>query len=113
MHEFSIALRVMEIAEEEVRNAGGGKINGLNLEVGELSGVMTDALEYAFLTLAEGKNMGDLRVNIEKITAMARCRNCGREYVVKQFYETCPDCGAEQPEIVSGRELRLKSVAMV
>lgn len=112
MHELSIALRVIEIAREEAARSGAEKITGVEIEVGELSGVMIDALEFAFSSVREEKGLENLRVDIHIIPAMARCRECGKYYKVKLFYETCPVCGRMNPELVKGRELKVKSVTV-
>ncbi len=112
MHELSIALRVIEIAREEAARSGAEKITGVELEVGELSGVMIDALEFAFSSVKEEKGLENLRVDVHIIPAAARCRECGKCYEVKQFYETCPVCGGMNPELVKGRELKVKSVTV-
>ncbi len=112
MHEYSIALRVIEIAGEEARKARAEKVTEVELDVGDLSGVMIESLEFAFETAREGAGMPQTRLKIHRIEALARCTHCGHQYSVKQFFETCPACGEMQPEIIQGRELKMRSVTV-
>ena len=43
MHELSIAISLLETAEEEARRQGGGEVLALHLRIGPLSGVVSEA----------------------------------------------------------------------
>ena len=45
MHEMSITQSIVEICEE---HAGGRRVRSVTLEIGELSGVVPDAVEFCF-----------------------------------------------------------------
>ena len=47
MHELSIAMNVIEIADEYAAKANATVVKEIEIEVGELSGVVLDALEFA------------------------------------------------------------------
>ena len=47
MHEFSIALNIVDIASKTATDASATKINEVEIEVGILSGVIIEALEFA------------------------------------------------------------------
>ena len=44
MHELSIAMSIVEMAEEESERRGGGHIQAVHLRLGLLSGVVKEAL---------------------------------------------------------------------
>ena len=44
MHELSIAMSIVELAEEEIERRGNVQITAVHLNLGELSGVMKEAL---------------------------------------------------------------------
>lgn len=54
MHEARLCLSLIRIAEETLARDGGTRILGLELEVGELSGVAPEALQAAFPICANG-----------------------------------------------------------
>ena len=47
MHELSLAVNIVEIAEENAQSAGVQKFDEIVLEIGTLSGVVIEALEMA------------------------------------------------------------------
>ncbi len=48
MHEFSLAMNVVELAEKEAKNHGVSKILEIEIEVGDLSGVEPETFQSAF-----------------------------------------------------------------
>ncbi len=54
MHEARLCLSILRLAEEALAREGGRSILGVELEVGELSGVAPQALEAAFPICARG-----------------------------------------------------------
>ena len=54
MHELSIAQSLIELACEAALREGGDRIERLNLRIGQLSGVVREALEFSFALAAEG-----------------------------------------------------------
>jgi hydrogenase nickel incorporation protein HypA/HybF len=47
MHELSIAMSIVEIAEDNAAMAGVKSVSEIQIEVGNLSGVVDEALEFA------------------------------------------------------------------
>jgi hydrogenase nickel incorporation protein HypA/HybF len=54
MHEFAIAQGLVEIIEEEALPYGGAKVISVKVRIGKLSGVIPDALRFAFEALSMG-----------------------------------------------------------
>ena len=54
MHELSIALSIIDLAEEEMRLHGGERVRSIRIEVGTLAGVASDALLFSFGLACEG-----------------------------------------------------------
>lgn len=107
MHELSLTQNLVEIAEEHARKAGGTVIRGITLEVGELSGAIPEALEFAFdvcskRTLAEGAVL-----TIRRVPGHGRCVVCAMESECHQLTAVCPACGALGFELDAGLELRV------
>jgi hydrogenase nickel incorporation protein HypA/HybF len=53
MHELSIALNIIEIAEETLARHGGNRVRAVHLCVGQLAGIAKDALRFSFGIAAE------------------------------------------------------------
>jgi hydrogenase nickel incorporation protein HypA/HybF len=54
MHELSIALRIVEIVEEEAVKKGATKVDAVHLRLGSLAGVAPDALLFSYGLACEG-----------------------------------------------------------
>lgn len=108
MHEVSVALGVLEGVEASARAAGIERVTGVRLRVGALSGIVKDALVFAWdvtteHTLAEGSEL-----SIEEIPLAVLCEHCESEREpVPGTGLVCPNCGNVCPHVVRGRELEL------
>lgn len=110
MHELSIAIQIVEMAEEETRKAGCQQVTQIELEVGTLSGVEMEALEFAMQSAVLGSLAEKARVRIHQVPAMALCNQCQRTFPVEDLFTLCPDCQSYDTQLVRGNELRLKSL---
>jgi hydrogenase nickel incorporation protein HypA/HybF len=54
MHELSIAMSIVEAAEEALARHGGERVRAVHLQVGPLSGVAKEALMFSFGLACEG-----------------------------------------------------------
>ncbi|MFH8803362.1 hydrogenase maturation nickel metallochaperone HypA [Streptomyces sp. NPDC017936] len=113
MHELSIAAAVVENAEGVARAHGADAVAGVTLRVGELAGVVPDALRFSFSLVAEGTALDGAELVIEEVPARARCGGCGARFAVGSPPTLwCPHCDTAAAELLTGRELELAEVRM-
>lgn len=112
MHEMSIALNILKIAEEELQKANGKSIERMQLSVGKLSGIVVESLEFALKAARENSPLSKTEINISEIPALMRCLNCNHEFESDEFYTVCPKCSAFRHEIISGKELLINSITI-
>jgi hydrogenase nickel incorporation protein HypA/HybF len=106
MHELSIAHNIIEIAISECKKAGYSKINSISIRIGRASGVMTDALLFAFDIAKKDSIAENAVLKYEETPVKGRCRECGTDSTVDDtIFVCCPSCGSYQFELLSGREL--------
>jgi hydrogenase nickel incorporation protein HypA/HybF len=114
MHELSIAAAVVESAEDAARVHGAGPVECVTLRIGELAGVVADALRFSFALVAEGTSVDGAELVIEEVPARARCGGtdgCGMEFAVGSPPALwCPRCARAASELLAGRELELAEV---
>jgi len=65
MHELSIALNIVEIANEELTRHGGECIRAVHIQLGPLAGVAKEALLFSFGLACEGTAAEGCRLVIE------------------------------------------------
>ncbi len=107
MHELSLTQNLIELAEEHARRAGASAIKSITVKIGALSGVIPEAMEFAFDvccqgTLAQGATLGILHV-----PAIGRCRQCTTESSMTSLIDSCPECGGFVLDILQGQEMAL------
>ncbi len=110
MHEFSIAMDIVDIATSYSRKEKANVVKEVEIEVGQLSGVVVEALEFSLEAAVKGTMLENARMNLIFIPGKARCTNCAQEYETDTVYMPCPACQTGAPDIFQGRELRVKSL---
>ncbi len=78
MHELSIAMSIVEMAEEEADQRGGVQVNAVHLKLGPLSGVVKDALLSSYELACEGTQLEGSQLVIEEIPSWCIARNARR-----------------------------------
>lgn len=110
MHEMAIALNIIEIAESEAIKANAERINQLELEIGTLSGIEIEALQFALETAKEKTMLNDTSIHFNIIQAEGICEDCGAKINVNNIWINCPNCKSYNLNIINGKELKVKSL---
>jgi hydrogenase nickel incorporation protein HypA/HybF len=111
MHELSIALSILDLAEEEAGRQGGGRVAVIHLRLGPLSGVVKEALRSAYDLAREGTALEQTELIVEDVPLVTRCPVCAADCSPPSLQDLCcPDCGTPTPNIVRGRELEVTAL---
>jgi hydrogenase nickel incorporation protein HypA/HybF len=105
MHEQSIVESFLNLSLEHARQADANRILKIYLVVGELSGVVDEAVDFYFRFLAKNTIASDAVIDYRHIPARFRCRKCGHIFQPEKFDYICPECKEQQIDIIAGREL--------
>ena len=97
------------VFEEAGRN-NAKKIGSLRMKVGAMSGVVPEALEFAFQALTEGTIAEGARLLIDKVPIVCYCKKCRLEFEPEPYSYVCPSCHEASIEIRRGRELEIVSI---
>lgn len=107
MHELSIAMSILDLAEEEAERHGG-RVAAVHLRLGPLSGVVKEALLSAYGLAREGTSLERAELIVEDVAITAFCPACEVVRAIGSAQELrCRDCGALTPEVITGRELEV------
>jgi len=106
MHEASIAASLLDTVSRHCAKSGYARIDSINVKIGRASGIMPDALIFAFNALKYGTPAGEAVLNVEEVPVSGHCDGCASGFLVEEdFVLSCPLCGGSQFRITSGREL--------
>ena len=110
MHELSIALSIIDIAEAKAREGNSRCIRAIKVRLGEFTSVARDALEFAFEVAQRDSLAEHARLEIENVPMVVSCMACGPvRDPVRGVCLICPQCGLPL-NIVSGEELQLEYI---
>lgn len=112
MHEMSIAVNIIEICQKELQKAKGQRIEKVNLVVGKLSGIVVESLDFALEVSKTNGPLANAEIVIEETPAILKCLHCGAEFESEDHFTTCPECKEFKYEILSGKELLVKSLSI-
>jgi hydrogenase nickel incorporation protein HypA/HybF len=108
VHELALTCAIVESAEDA---ASGRRVIRVTLEIGRLSGVMTEAIRFCFDEVARGTGVEGAVLDIREPDGRARCRGCGAEFATPDLYTACR-CGGLDLERLQGLELTINSIEL-
>lgn len=111
MHEYSIAESLISIAINECRKNGFSRIDKVKISVGKASGVMPEALLFAFDVLKIDTIAENAKLFIEEKLLSGYCENCMANFTTEDaFIYSCPSCRCSSFKITAGRELDIDEI---
>ena len=110
MHELSIMQSALSLALDQARQAGAVRVHVIRLRIGALSGVVPEALEFAFEALTPGTLAEGAKLAIDPVPARFWCATCTREFQSDDLFAECPGCHSPSGELRAGREMELASL---
>lgn len=112
MHEFSLAIEVISLAQREAEKNMAETIREITIVVGDLSGVEADAFESALELLVQDSILENADINIMRTAGKGKCNACDLEFEMSHRTATCPRCRCFPSEISGGEEFRVVSLVV-
>ena len=115
MHEIGIAQQIVEIAEESARAQSAKSISKISLRIGAMSGVVPEALDFAFESVKLNTLASNADLEVEYIDMVCLCENCNLEFESKDNFgiALCPLCGMASGNIIRGNEMDVISIEVI
>ena len=109
VHEFSLVVSMLDVAEAAARKEGAERIEAIHLEIGALAGVVPEALTFAFAGAREGTMAAHARLEVTYLPAIAYCATCQAEFELDNRFgiAMCPVCDTPSADLRQGRELHV------
>ena len=108
MHEVSIMDEAVRMAVEAASAAR--RVREIAAARRRLSGVVPDAMRFAFDVVWRGTMAEGARLEIETVPAACWCATCRAEFECADFFNECPRCHNFSGELRRGRELEIAEV---
>jgi hydrogenase nickel incorporation protein HypA/HybF len=108
MHELSIAMSIVEMAQEEAERQGNVQVLAVHLRLGMLSGVVKEALLSSYDMACEATALEGSQLLIEEIPVEVFCPKCQVPRRVQSIqWFCCPECSTPTPDVLRGKELEV------
>ncbi|HEX2910029.1 MAG TPA: hydrogenase maturation nickel metallochaperone HypA [Chloroflexia bacterium] len=115
MHEVTLLRNAVQVALEEMRNAGANKVVSVQLTLGAAGHLSEEIARQYFKIYAEGTPLQNAALNLVWIPATYQCFSCLRQFQeVAQTEEViCPVCGGLALEIAHSHECYVSSLEVL
>lgn len=120
MHEYSTAKSILETVLVVASENKAKRITDVNLEIGMLTMLNPEQLEFSFHVLSEGTIAEDAKLNIANSPMKLNCRGCGYkgEIATDKIKDSldviellkCPKCGSADTEVDEDRNCNIKNI---
>ncbi|MBN1277479.1 MAG: hydrogenase maturation nickel metallochaperone HypA, partial [Deltaproteobacteria bacterium] len=80
MHEMSIVQSLISIVEEEMIKNSAITLRSVRVKIGEMSGIVSEAMSTCFEILIENSDMKGAVLNIDIEPLIGYCRKCKNEF---------------------------------
>jgi hydrogenase nickel incorporation protein HypA/HybF len=112
MHELSIVMSIVDIAQQQAAAANAHAIEEIEMDIGCLSTIEMNAFEFAWRQGIKQTILQNAIKKINRIKGKANCTDCDTEFALENVYDACPVCGGHFIHITQGKELRVKSLVV-
>jgi hydrogenase nickel incorporation protein HypA/HybF len=113
MHELSIAMSIVDMAEEESERLGGKQIAAVHVKLGPLSGVVKVALLSSYDLACQNTALAGSSLVIEEVPIVVHCPRCDARRSIRSIQcFCCAECGEPTAEVLEGRELLVTALEL-
>ena len=110
MHEMSLAEGILQLVEETARRERARQVRRVVLEIGRLSLVEPEALQFCFAAVARGSIADGAALAMIDVPGTGWCPQCAATVPMAERYGVCPACGSHHLELTGGTEMRVKEI---
>ncbi len=122
MHEYSVMSQLVSVLVKEIDVKYHDRIKTVHIEIGELTFLEPDALEFAFSIITKGTILQGAELEVKTLESIVKCGGCGYQGILTYSEEypdhiripviSCPRCGSK-PELIQGRETMIKNITVM
>jgi hydrogenase nickel incorporation protein HypA/HybF len=107
MHEMAITEGIIDLC---LLHAAGRRVRSVDVEIGNLSSVGTEAIEFCFDACSRDTLLEGATLSIVRIAGQGECLECGAILPMIELFAACQECGSNRVTIIAGEELRVREI---
>jgi len=112
MHELSVAHAIVSTVVEALPE-DAPRVLEVRVRIGVLSGIVPEALTFAYDVAAHGTRLADAALHIERAPVVVYCPTCEAEMLLagtNDFH--CPACGTPSNDVRDGKDMEIVSLVL-
>ena len=113
MHELGLTQNIVDTIQMHAKKNNVQEVVKMVLEIGQISGVVPEALEFCFGVCTKGTALEGAQLEIRKVAAVGHCKACDKEFDLVAHDFSCPTCDGSEWDLVAGRELNIKELEVI
>ena len=110
MHELALCHSVVNTLTEQARIHRFDRVTAVRLEIGVLSCVSPEAIEFCFAAVARGTVADGAGLELIRLPGQAWCLDCDVTVAICEPHDACPRCGGYRLRLTQGDEMRIKDL---
>jgi len=110
VHELPLTQGLLDLVLAQLRQAGGGRVVGIHVVLGELSGAMEDCIRFHWDILSPSTPAEGAELHFRRIPYLLGCRDCETSFPPSGREHVCPRCGGRHIRFIAGDDLRLEAL---
>lgn len=108
MHELGITRNLVAIVADAAK---GRTVTRVNLDVGELSGIMADAISFCFDVVVKGTAIEGASLAVRAVPGRGECLECGAAVEMPSRITACV-CGSRRIHVSQGEDIKIASMEL-
>jgi hydrogenase nickel incorporation protein HypA/HybF len=113
VHEVSLLENILDTLQSYAQSQHFTKVIQIELEIGALSGVSADALQFGFDAVMKGSLAEQATLTIHPISGVGKCRVCNTYSQLTTLHDPCHHCGAFGMMVTKGTQMRIKALKVI
>ena len=111
MHELGIVTHTAKTIADLAAENNLTKVGSVSLEVGEVSGIMTDYFVDCW-NYFKGRYdvLKDAELKLITMPAVTYCEDCDSQYETVKYGRICPKCGSEHTWLLTGNQCTIREI---
>jgi len=110
MHEIRIAKDLSDIVLEVAGSEKLSVVTKISISFGEMIQIVPDIFDFAFREAVRDTIASSSEVDIEIIPVKLKCKDCNNEFSLKNSFFSCNKCSSSDLDIITGKEMFVKSI---
>ena len=110
MYEFTLTNSVNDALQRLCRQTGWKKVSRVMIKIGGMRKVNPELMAFIFAAVSKDTPAEGALLSVMLLPITIRCHSCGKISTREDSAFSCPLCGSENVQVLSGLELSIEAL---